>query len=52
MFLFTFFSLSLIFTRVAAGIPAAKKFHVVPSDKICLLLFYSLALAAFLVELR
>ena len=52
MFLFTFFSLSLIFTLVAAGIFAAAKFHVVPPDKKCLVLFYSLALAPFLVELR
>ena len=56
MFLFTFFSLSLIFTQVAASISyfltAATKFHVVPPTKnvsfvfsISLQLFFSLSFA-------
>ena len=56
VFLFTFFPLSLIFTQVAARIShfltAATKFHVVPPTKKCLLRFFYLALALFLVELR
>ena len=57
VFFFTFFFLlSLIFILVAASIShfltAATKFHVVPPTKKCLLCFFSLALALFLVELR
>ena len=46
-----FFSLSLIFTLVAASIPPLKKFHVVRPTKNVSLYFLSLALAPFLVEL-
>ena len=53
VFLFTFFSLSLIFTLVAASIShflnPATKFYVVPPQKNFLYFFY-LALALFLVE--
>ena len=57
MFLFTFFfSLSLIFTLVAAStshfFTAATKFHVVPPTKNVSFVFFYLALALFLVELR
>ena len=49
VFLFTFFSLPLIFTLVAASIShflkAATKFSCCSSNKICLLCFLSLALA-------
>ena len=55
VFLFTFFSLSLILNLVAVSIShfltAATKFHVFLNKK-CLLCFFSLALALFLVELR
>ena len=55
MFLFTFFSLSLIFNMVAASIShfltAATKFHVF-LNKRCLLCFFSLALALFLIEIH
>ena len=56
VFLFTSFPLSLIFTQVAASISyfltAATKFHVVPPTKNVSFLFFNLALALFLVELR
>ena len=52
MFLFTLFALSLIFTLVAASIPAATKFHFVPPTENVSFCFFSLALAPFLVELR
>ena len=56
VFLFIFFPLSLIFTQVAASIShfvtAATKFHVVPATKNVSFLFFYLALALFLVELR
>ena len=52
VFLFTFFSLSLIFTLVAASIShflnPATKFYVVPPKNF--LYFFYLALALFLVE--
>ena len=57
VFLFPFFSLSLIFTIVAASISlfltTATKFHVVPPTKSVSFVFsLSLALAVLLVELR
>ena len=56
MFLFSFFSLLLIFTLVTASIShfltVATKFSCCSSTKKCLLCFLSLALALFLVELR
>ena len=56
VFLFTFFfSLSLIFILVAASIShfltATTKFHVVPLTKSVFFVFFSLALALFLIEL-
>ena len=54
VFLFTLFSLSLIFTLVTASIPPLQKFHFVPPTKnvsFCFC-FFSLSLAPFLVELR
>ena len=51
-----FFSLSLIFILVAASIShfltAASKFHVVHPTKSVFFVFFSLALALFLVELH
>ena len=56
MFLFTFFPLSLIFTQVAASISyfltATTKFYVFPLTKNVSFVFFFLALALFLVELR
>ena len=52
VFLFTFFSLSLIFTLVVASIFHFLKISPCSSHKKCLLCFFSLALALFLVELH
>ena len=56
VFLFTFFPLSLIFTQVAASISyfltATTKFYVFPLTKNVSFVFFFLALALFLVELR
>ena len=56
VFLLTFFPLSLIFTQVAASISyfltTATKFHVVPPTKNVSFVFFYLALALFLLELR
>ena len=50
VFLFTLFSLSLIFTRVAASISLLQNFILfLQNVSFC---FFSLALAPFLVELR
>ena len=50
--LVTLFSLSLIFTLVAASSPPLQKFHIVPPTENVSFCFFSLALAPFLVELR
>ena len=56
VFLFTFFSLSFIFTLVTASIfhflTAATNFSCCSFNKKCLLCFFSLALALFLIEIR
>ena len=48
VFLFTLFSLSLIFTLVAASIPPLQSFILFLQQR----MFFSLTLALFLVELR
>ena len=52
VFFFTLFSLSLIFTLVAASIPPLKNFILFLKQKTSPFIFFSLALAPFLVELR
>ena len=50
VFLFTLFSLSLIFTLVAASIPPLQNFILFLQQKMSPFVFFSLALAPFLVE--
>ena len=52
VFLFSFFSLSLIFTLVAASIPPLQNFVLFLQQKMSPLCFFSLAVAPSLVELR
>ena len=51
VFLFTLFSLSLIFTLVAASIPPLQNFISFLQQKMSPFVFFPLALAPFLVEL-
>ena len=51
VFLFTFFSLSLIFTLVAASIQPLQNFILFLQQKISPFVFFSLTLAPFNVEL-